>query len=68
MGISVLPRARRQGHGGAITVALVAAARARGATRVFLSAASDDAASIYRAVGFERVATACILGADGPVE
>ena len=31
------------------------------ADRVFLAAASDDAASIYRALGFERVGTACIL-------
>lgn len=61
MGISVLPRARRRGHGGAITAALVAAARARGVTRVFLSAASHEAASTYRRVGFAPVGTACIL-------
>lgn len=61
MGIAVIPRARKSGHGTAITAALVNAARERGVETVFLSAGSDDAASIYRAVGFERVGTACIL-------
>lgn len=61
MGIGVLPRARKQGVGGAVTAALVRAARAGGVTTAFLSAGSDDAASVYRAVGFERVGTACIL-------
>jgi N-acetylglutamate synthase-like GNAT family acetyltransferase len=61
MGIGVLPSARKQGRGGAITRALVRAARSSGVTTAFLSAGSDDAASVYRAVGFERVGTACIL-------
>jgi len=61
MGIGVLPMARKQGRGGSITRALVSAARSRGVVTAFLSAASDDAASVYRAVGFERVGTACIL-------
>jgi len=61
MGIATVPTARRRGHGAAITAALVAAVRHRGVQQVFLSAASDDAASIYRALGFERVGTACIL-------
>jgi ribosomal protein S18 acetylase RimI-like enzyme len=61
MGIAVIPRARKSGHGTAITAALVNAVRERGVRTVFLSAGSDDAASIYRAVGFERVGTACIL-------
>ena len=65
MGVAVLPRARRQGLGSAITRALVAAAHDQGVTRVFLSAASDDAASIYRAVGFARVGTAMILQLPG---
>ena len=68
MGIAVVPSARRQGHGAAITAALVDAVFRRGVTRVFLSAAADDAASIYRAVGFERVGTACILELPGPTE
>ena len=63
MGIATIRSARRQGHGSAITAALVEAARRRGVRQVFLSAASDDAASIYRALGFERVGTACILEA-----
>jgi len=61
MGIGVLPMARKQGRGGAITRALVRAARSQGVSTTFLSAGSDDAASVYRAVGFERVGTACIL-------
>jgi ribosomal protein S18 acetylase RimI-like enzyme len=61
MGIATVRSARRQGHGSAITAALVEAARRRGVRQVFLAAASDDAASIYRALGFERVGTACIL-------
>ncbi|WP_109509696.1 GNAT family N-acetyltransferase [Nocardioides speluncae] len=65
MGIAVLPRARKSGHGTAITAALVNAVRDRGVQTVFLSAGSDDAASIYRAVGFERVGTACILEVPG---
>ena len=66
MGIATIPSARRRGHGAAITGALVDAVRRRGVHQVFLSAASDDAASIYRAVGFERVATACILEPGSP--
>ena len=61
MGIGVLPMARKQGRGGAITRALVREARSRGVSTAFLSAGSDDAASVYRAVGFERLGTACIL-------
>ena len=61
MGIAVIPAARRQGLGTGTTAALAEACRARGVHTVFLSAASDDAASVYRSVGFERVGTACIL-------
>lgn len=62
-GIAVLPRARRQGVGAAITAALVADARARGVRTVFLSAQDDAVARIYERVGFERVGTACIAEA-----
>ena len=65
MGIGVPPFARRRGLGSAITRALVQAVRDRGVTTVLLSAASDDAASIYRQVGFEDVGTACILEMHG---
>ena len=61
MGIGVPPFARRRGLGSAITRALVQEVRARGITTVLLSAASDDAASIYRQIGFQDVGTACIL-------
>jgi ribosomal protein S18 acetylase RimI-like enzyme len=61
MGIAVVPRARRRGLGAAATSALVAACRADGVETVFLSAASDDAANVYRALGFVREGCACIL-------
>lgn len=59
-GIAVLPRARRRGLGAAVTAALVADARARGAATVFLSAGDDSVARIYERVGFQRVGTACV--------
>ena len=59
-GIAVLPRARRQGVGAAITAALVADARRRGIGTVFLSAGDDSVARVYERVGFVRVGTACI--------
>ena len=64
MGIGVLPRARSRGLGTAITRALVRAATAAGVETLFLSAGSDGAASVYRAVAFEDVGTACILELD----
>lgn len=65
-GIAVVPRARRQGVGAAITHALVADAKRRGIETVFLSAQDDAVAGIYERVGFTRVGTACIaVGSDG---
>lgn len=61
MGIAVPPGHRHRGHGTAITRSLVAACRDRAVGLVFLSAASDAAAEIYRRVGFTDVGTACIL-------
>jgi ribosomal protein S18 acetylase RimI-like enzyme len=59
-GIAVVPRARRQGVGAAITAALVADARERGAATVFLSAQDDTVARVYERIGFQRVGTACV--------
>lgn len=59
-GIGVLPRARGRGVGTALTAALVADALALGVEVVFLSAADERAAAIYRRVGFAPRATACI--------
>lgn len=64
MGIGVPPAQRGAGVGSAITRGLVHACRAAGVTTVFLSAGNDAAASIYRRVGFQDLATACILGVD----
>ncbi len=60
-GIGVLPSARRRGVGAAVTRALVRAVASAGVDVAFLSAGSEDATSVYRAVGFERVGLACIL-------
>ena len=64
MGIGVVGSARRQGHGAAITRTLAVALAGRGVETAFLSAASDDAAAVYRSVGFARVGTAMILGVN----
>ncbi|MFD5424423.1 GNAT family N-acetyltransferase [Streptomyces sp. NPDC127084] len=60
VGVGTLPSARRRGLGVAVTAALVADARARGVSTVFLSAADGDVARIYARAGFRRVATALI--------
>jgi predicted GNAT family acetyltransferase len=62
-GIAVLPRARRQGVGAALTAALVADALDRGLGTVFLSAQDDAVARVYERVGFQRVGTACMASA-----
>ncbi len=59
-GVGTLPSARRRGLAQAVTAALVAHARAGGARTVFLSAADEDVARIYRRAGFRSFATALI--------
>ncbi|MGW7586190.1 GNAT family N-acetyltransferase [Kitasatospora sp. NPDC054768] len=59
-GVGTLPSARRRGLGLAVTAALVAHARANGVRTVFLSAADEDVARIYRRAGFRTFATALI--------
>ncbi|MEU9076135.1 GNAT family N-acetyltransferase [Kitasatospora sp. NPDC048538] len=59
-GVGTLPSARRRGLGLAVTAALVAHARANGVRTVFLSAADEDVARIYRRAGFRPFATALI--------
>jgi predicted GNAT family acetyltransferase len=58
VGVGTLPAARRRGLGAAVTAALVADARARGAELVFLSAGSEAIARVYERLGFVRVGTA----------
>ncbi|MFJ6573732.1 GNAT family N-acetyltransferase [Streptomyces sp. NPDC091292] len=60
VGIGTLPAARRRGLALAVTAALVADARARGAETIFLSAGDDAVARIYARLGFRTVATALI--------
>jgi ribosomal protein S18 acetylase RimI-like enzyme len=57
VGVATLPAFRRRGLGAALTAALVADARARGAELVFLSAGDDRIARVYERVGFSRVGT-----------
>ncbi|MFB6892832.1 GNAT family N-acetyltransferase [Kitasatospora sp. NPDC056327] len=64
-GVGTLPSARRRGLGGAVTAALVAHARAHGVRTVFLSAADEDVARIYRRAGFRPFATALIAEPAG---
>ena len=61
MGIATIPSARRRGLGRAVTSALVAGCRDRGVRHLFLTAGSDAATDLYRAVGFERRGLGCIL-------
>jgi ribosomal protein S18 acetylase RimI-like enzyme len=59
--VGTLPAHRRVGLGVAVTAALVADARSRGAQTAFLSAADEHVARIYRRLGFQRVGTAMIV-------
>ena len=59
-GVGVLPASRRRGLGAAVTHALAAHARARGASLVFLSASDEAVARIYTRLGFRRIGTAVI--------
>ena len=73
-GIGTLPGFRRRGLGGLVTATLAADAFASGCAVVYLTAASDGAASVYRRIGFRRIATArttslratCPDAAQGP--
>ncbi|MEU2541711.1 GNAT family N-acetyltransferase [Streptomyces iakyrus] len=60
VGVGTLPAARRSGLARAVTAALVADARSRGAATVFLSAGDDDVARVYARLGFRRIGTALI--------
>ncbi|MFE7772571.1 GNAT family N-acetyltransferase [Streptomyces sp. NPDC057445] len=60
VGVGTLPSARRRGLGRVVTAALLADARARGISTVFLSAGDEDVARLYAGLGFRRVATALI--------
>jgi ribosomal protein S18 acetylase RimI-like enzyme len=64
-GVGTLPAARRRGLAAAVTSALVRDALDRGIEVVFLSAADEDVARVYRRLGFTPVATAMI--AEPPV-
>ncbi|MDP9792028.1 ribosomal protein S18 acetylase RimI-like enzyme [Catenuloplanes nepalensis] len=60
VGVATLPAARRRGVARALTAVLARHALDSGADLVFLSAASDDVATMYARLGFRRVGTACI--------
>jgi ribosomal protein S18 acetylase RimI-like enzyme len=63
-GVATLPSARRRGLGAAVSALLARHALDNGADLVFLTAASEEVARIYRRVGFERVGTACVAEVD----
>ncbi|MFF4170791.1 GNAT family N-acetyltransferase [Streptomyces sp. NPDC001744] len=63
VGVGTVPAARRRGCGLAVTAALAADARARGAGTVFLSASDANVARLYGRLGFRTVATALIAEA-----
>lgn len=62
VGVGTLPIARRRGLGTAVTARLGAAALARGAETVFLSAADDEVARMYERLGYLRVGTSMVAG------
>ena len=64
-GVAVLPAFRRRGRAAALAYALARDALHNGVTTVFCSAQSADVARVYEAVGFRRVATACIAELPG---
>jgi len=66
VGVATLPAFRRRGLGAAVTGFLARRALAAGARRVFLSAGSEATARMYAALGFRRVATACIAAPPAP--
>jgi ribosomal protein S18 acetylase RimI-like enzyme len=59
VGVSTLSSARRQGWAGRVTTALLADAYAHGVETVFLSAADDAVARVYRRVGFADAGGVC---------
>jgi [ribosomal protein S18]-alanine N-acetyltransferase len=56
--LAVAPGARRRGLGRTLVVALLAEAKARGATEVFLEVRADNpgARALYDSLGFEQIA------------
>jgi ribosomal protein S18 acetylase RimI-like enzyme len=59
VGVATLPAHRRRGLAAAVTSALAADARARGAGLLLLSAGDDEVARVYARVGFRRIGTTC---------
>lgn len=59
-GVGVLPASRRRGLGAAVTHALAAHARSRGASLVFLSASDEAVARIYMRLGFRQIGASVI--------
>ena len=59
-GVGVLPAARRQGLGAAVTALLAGDAIKRGVETVFLSASDDAVARVYARIGFREIGIAMI--------
>jgi ribosomal protein S18 acetylase RimI-like enzyme len=65
-GVGTLPAARRRGLAAAVTSELVRDAIARDLEVIFLAAADEQVARMYRRLGFTRVATALIAEPPPP--
>ncbi len=63
--VATLPEARRRGHASAVLRTLIAEARSRRLRTMFLTAADEEVARIYEAVGFRRLATLLEAGEAG---
>jgi hypothetical protein len=59
VGVATLPAQRRRGWAGRVTRALMADARELGVGTVFLCAADESVANVYRRVGFRQVGLVC---------
>jgi len=64
-GVGVLPAARRQGLGAAVTALLARDTVERGVETVFLSASDDAVARIYARIGFREIGVAMIAEPAG---
>ena len=64
VGVATLPSHRRRGWAGRVTQTLVVDAREMGVSTVFLSAADESVASVYRRVGFRQVGLVCAAEAE----
>ncbi|MCI9888072.1 GNAT family N-acetyltransferase [Micrococcales bacterium 31B] len=66
IGVATLPAYRRRGLGLAVTAELTRELGRRGVHEIFVNAQEPDAATLYQAIGFTEIGTACI--AEWPLD